>query len=155
MSDRASYDEHRPTAGPRTASDGTPTPVDITAEPEGRLAILVFLAGPLIWTIHFAVVYLVAEAGCTGDGAGLDVFDPPVPTVVTIVATLVAALACIASAWWGYSRWTSRMGSREEPGAEDSAGGGALLLGGSLLSLLGVAVVLFVGVPGVTLPMCG
>ena len=29
---------------------------------------VVFLGGPVIWFSHFMVVYLVAEAGCTGGG---------------------------------------------------------------------------------------
>jgi uncharacterized protein (DUF2267 family) len=43
-----------------------------------------FVAGPVIWSVHFMLVYLVVEAGCSGDGPGLRLFDPPVPTVVTL-----------------------------------------------------------------------
>ena len=40
-----------------------------------------FVAGPVIWSVHFLLVYLVTEAGCSGDGPGLRLFDPPVPKV--------------------------------------------------------------------------
>lgn len=121
---------------------------------------LVFLAGPIIWSVHFMVVYLVAEAGCTGDGPGLALFDPPVPTVVTLAATAVATVASLATAAWGYRRWRAR---RQEPagGAGDRAGGredhdpgGSLAFAGFLMSLLSVVSVLFVGLPALVLPAC-
>jgi hypothetical protein len=75
---------------------------------------------------------------------------------VTLVATAVAALACLASARWGYRRWRA---SQHE--AADQAGGlgehdcgGSLAFAGFLLSLLGLVTVLFVGVPALVLPAC-
>ena len=132
------------------APKGTPAPVDVTVDPRARGTITVFLAGPIILIAHFMVVYLVAEAGCTGDGPGLDVFDPPVPTIVTVVATVAAALACCASAVWAYRRW--RPGDSPQPG--DLTDREPLAFVGFLLSLLALVTVLAVGVPALALGVC-
>jgi hypothetical protein len=120
-----------------------------------------FLAGPLIWSTHFMLVYLVVEAGCTGDGPGLRLFDPPVPTVVTLSATAIAAGASLGCAGWAYRRWRA---SGREPAADDAGGlpgdrrdpdgGGPLAFAGFLLSLLSLVAVLFVGLPALVLPAC-
>jgi hypothetical protein len=146
--------------GARTAAEGTPFAVDVSGDRRARGMIAMVVAGPVIWSVHFMVVYLVVEAGCTGEGPGLQLLGPPVPTIVTLAATAVAALACLASAAWGYRRWRSRQ--RE---AADEAGvwagepdehdhGGALAFTGFLLSLLGLVIVLFVGLPALVLPAC-
>ena len=62
--------------GSRTAPEGTPLAVDVSRDRRARWALAMFVAGPVIWSVHFMVVYLVTEAGCTGDGPGLGLFDP-------------------------------------------------------------------------------
>ncbi|MDP8930745.1 MAG: hypothetical protein M3O70_19800 [Actinomycetota bacterium] len=142
--------------GATTAGDGTAVAVDVSADPRARSTLALFVAGPMIWTAHFLLIYLIVEAGCTGDGPGLRLFDPPVPTVVTLATTAVAAVACLASAAWGYRRWRADQHQRaDEPGGlEPAEGGGSLALAGSLLSLLGFVTVLFVGLPALVLPAC-
>jgi hypothetical protein len=120
-----------------------------------------FVSGPLIWSVHFLLVYLVTEAGCSGDGPGLELFDPPVPEAVTLAATAAAAAAALASATWWYRRWRA---SEHEPAADEAADlagghthrdrGGTLAFAGFLLSLLSVVTVLFVGLPALVLPSC-
>jgi len=120
-----------------------------------------FVFGPVIWSVHFLVVYLVTEAGCSGDGPGLSLFDPPVPKAVTLAATAAAAAAALACATWWYRRWR---GSEQEPAASSAAaegarlqehgGGETLAFAGFLLSLLSVVTVLFVGLPALVLPSC-
>ncbi len=151
----APRDHPGPEEGAATAGKGTPFAVDVSGDPRAHTTIALFVAGPVIWTAHFMLVYLVVEAGCTGDGPGLNLFDPPVPTVVTLAATAVAALACLASAGWGYRRW--RADKRERPegrGLEPPDRGGSLAFAGFLLSLLGFVAVLFVGLPALFLPAC-
>lgn len=135
-----------------TAAKGTAAPVDVTVDPRARSAVAQLLAGPVVLVVHFMVVYLVAEAGCTGDGPGLDVFDPPVPAVVTVVATLVAGLACCGSALWTYRTWRRPHG-RERPG-RDLVDREPLAFVGFLLSLLALVTVLAVGVPALLLEAC-
>ena len=142
--------------GATTASKGTPVAVDVATSRQTKVTLAVFLSGPLIWSAHFMLVYLVVEAGCTGGGPGLGLFDPPVPTVVTLVATAVAALACLATTAWGYRRWRTVRGGPTDPSdltCPDQ--GGSLAFAGFLLSLLGFVAVLFTGLPALFLPACG
>jgi heme/copper-type cytochrome/quinol oxidase subunit 3 len=140
--------EHEESA---TAAHGSAAAVDVAVDPRARTSLAVFLAGPVIGVVHFLVVYLVAEAGCTGDGPGLDAFDPPVPAVVTGVATVVAALACCGTALWAYRR-------ARPP--RDAASPGLLVdrrplaFMGLLLSLLALVTVLLVGSSALVLGSC-
>jgi hypothetical protein len=144
--------------GGRTAGEGTPVAVDVSADRRARIALVVLLGGPVLAISHFMLVYLVAEAGCMGGGTGLRLFDPPVPDVVTLVATSVAAVACLGFARWSFIRWRER---RREPGQPDSTAdllapdrGGELSFAGLLLSALSLVTVLLVGVPAIFLPAC-
>jgi hypothetical protein len=139
--------------GKTTGASGTPFAVDVTGDRQSRDVWIVLLAGPVIWLTHFMIVYLVAEAGCTGDGPGLEVFDPPVPTAVTLVATALGCLACLGFATWAYRRWT--VVRRSDGGLDDDPDGrGSLAFVGLLLSLLSVVAILFVGVPAPFLSPC-
>ena len=140
--------------GAWTAAEGTPVAVDVSRDRLARTTWVVFLAGPVTWLTHFLVVYLIAEAGCTGDGPGLDGFDPPVPAAATLAATVVAALACLAAARKALDRWrVSRHGVAADEAAElsgrfhDRDRGGALAFAALLLSLFSGVAVLFVGLP--------
>lgn len=148
--------------GARMAPGGTPFPVDVSRDRRARVVTAMFLAGPVIWSAHFLLVYAVVEAGCTGDGPGLRLFDPPVPTVVTLAATALAALGCLWCARWSHRHWRARRlgpaaGEDREPahaGGEDPDPGGSLAFAGFLLSLLSFVTVLFVGLPALYLPAC-
>ena len=154
-------DEPAPLDGSRTAGEGTPFAVDVSRDRRARFALAMFVAGPVIWSTHFLLVYLVVEAGCSGDGPGLVLFDPPVPKVVTLAATAVAAVAALGCAMWWYRRWRP---SEQEPAVDhagDLAGGltdrhrgGTLAFAGFLLSLLSVLTILAVGLPALVLPSC-
>ena len=147
--------------GSRTAGEGTPFAVDVSRDRRARWPLFMFVSGPLIWSVHFLLVYLVTEAGCSGDGPGLELFDPPVPEAVTLAATAAAAAAALACATWWYRRWRA---SEHEPAADEAADlagghthrdrGGTLAFAGFLLSLLSVVTVLFVGLPALVLPSC-
>jgi hypothetical protein len=153
-------DEPSPLDGSRTAGEGTPFAVDVSGDRRARRALVLFVAGPVLWSVHFMVVYLVVEAGCSGDGPGLELFDPPVPKIVTLAATAAAAVAALACAGWSWRRW--RAGEHQPAdeagdlagGLTDRDRGGTLALAGFLLSLLSVVTILAVGVPALVLPSC-
>lgn len=141
--------------GATTSGQGTPVAVDVSADPHTRSTIALFLAGPVIWSVHFMVVYLAVEAGCVTEGSGTRLFGAEAATLVTLVGTVVAVLACLLTAGWAYRRW--RAGQHQgagPPGLEPTDRGGALAFTGFLLSLLGVVEVLFVGLPALVLPAC-
>lgn len=145
-------------SGATTSGSGTPVPVDVSGDRRARIRWAVLLAGPVIGISHFMVVYLVAEAGCTGSGPGLRLFDPPVPDIVTLASTAVAALACVATATWAHRRWRSigagtDRGAAEEGGEQPADGvrtpdaDAPIAFAGFLLSSVFLVMVLFVGVP--------
>jgi hypothetical protein len=162
MTDATGEDTPSWAHGARTSEGGTPFAVDVSPDRLARVTWVVFLGGPVVWFTHFMVVYLVAEAGCTGDGPGLEAFDPPVPSALTLIVTVVAALGCLAFAAWGYRRWAA---SRRGPAADDPASvpgglsgpyedrdrGGTLAFAGFLLSVFSFLAVLFVGLPAAVL----
>jgi len=147
--------------GSLTAVGGTPVAVDVSRDRRSRSIWVALLAGPIIWFTHFMVVYLAVEAGCTGDGPGLTVFDPPVPTVLTVAATVVAAIACLWSAVWALRRWRVRDDRSGAAMTDDLSAdleygdrNGLLSFVGFLLSSLSVVAILMVGLPALVLPAC-
>lgn len=149
--------------GAYAPAGGTPAPVDVSADRRVRLTWAAFLAGPTVWFAHFMVVYLVAEAGCTGGGPGLAVFDPPVPVVVTLMTTVAAVALCAAAAVWAFGRWRESQRTLEAaPDAAQSLSGefdddqrrGALGFAGFLLSSFSAVAVLFTGGPALVLGPC-
>lgn len=142
---------------------GTPVPVDLSADRRVRLTWAVFVAGPVVWITHFMVVYLVGEAGCTGGGEGLRLFDPPVPVLTTLAATAVAVVLCVVATVWAYRRW--RASEEELAAAPDAASElsgefdddrrrGSLAFAGFLLSAFSVVAVVFTGAPALVLGPC-
>jgi hypothetical protein len=150
----------RPTQpdGAMTAEGGTPVAVDVSRDRVARVTWVAFLGGPVTWLTHFMLVYLVAEAGCTGDGRGLTAFDPPVPSRVTLAATVVAAAGCVAFAAWSHRRWAAcrRGEAADDPGGlagphQEHDRGGTLAFAGLLLSVFSLVAVLIVGLPALVL----
>lgn len=129
--------------GQATSPHGTGRTVDTSAARGSLRTTALFLAGPVVLTVHFFAVYLVAEAGCTGGGPGLTLFDPPVPKYLTLVATGVAGVACSATAVIAW-RLVRGAAPRDRP----------MLVVGEMLSVLGLFTVLFVGLPAAFLESC-
>lgn len=137
-----------------TAAHGTAQPVDVSADRATRRLWALFVGGPIVWFTHFMVVYLVAEAGCTGDGPGLRMFDPPVPTVVTVVATIVAAIACTAIALWGLRWWRRARVEADRTGVSDRRHTQTLVFAGVVLAVFSVAAVVYTALPAFALWSC-
>lgn len=77
------------------------------------------------------------------------------PTILKMVTTVVAALACLGTAAWGSRRWRAQVGDNADGGdGEPADRGGSLAFAGFLLSLLGVVSILLVGLPALVLPAC-
>lgn len=161
--ERGGADDPTLDEGALSAAEGTRVPVDVSRDRALRLNWVVFLAGPVIWFVHFMVVYLVAEAGCTGGGPGLAAFAPPVPVTVTAVATVVAVLLCAGTAWWALRRWRASTGDVRDapdrsadsaPEFDDEHRRSSLAFIGLLLSLLSLVAVLFTAAPAAVLGPC-
>jgi hypothetical protein len=145
--------------GARTGVSGTPFAVDVSGDRRDRIIWVAFLAGPVVWFAHFMIVYLVAEAGCTGGGPGLELFDPPVPKAVTAAATIVGATATLLAAAWNHRRWRANSPAADQPAdltgePSDGGGRGSLAFSGLLLAGLSTVAILFQGLFGLVLPAC-
>ncbi len=145
--------------GATTATSGTPFAVDMARDRRTRRLWGLLLGGPVLWISHFMFVYLVAEAGCSGDGPGLELFDPPLPRTVTLVATALAAAACIPLAAGALHRW--RQATQQAAGDDDEpdeigkgAGRGTVPFAGFLLSAFSIVAIVSVGLPAAFLPAC-
>lgn len=92
----------------------------------------VLLAGPVIWVVHFAVVYLAAEAACTPTVASRwpAVGEDSLRGFV-VVATVVAGLACVAAV---FVAWRAM----REPDASPLHRASVVLAIGSFLSVIAV-----------------
>ena len=143
--------------GSRTAAGGTPYAVDVSRDRLARVTWVAFLGGPATWLAYFMLVYLVVEAGCSGSGRGLRLFNPPVPSIVTLVSTALAAAATLGFARWSYRRWVAAGGPVADEASDlsgphdDRDRGGTLAFAGFLLSLFSFVGVLFVGLPALVL----
>lgn len=106
---------------------------------------VVALGGPAVWITHFMVVYLAAELSCAGlESDGWSAFGEGTLVVLTVVATVAAAVGCAALAVVA----RRRMSSPDRDRADFSFLGFLLSIG----SILGVAAV---GVPALFLsPVC-
>lgn len=93
---------------------------------------MVLLAGPVIWIVHFGVVYLVAEVACTETVANRwPALGPDSLRAFVIVTTIVAAVACAIAAVvaWRVMR---------QPDSSPLHRASVLLAIGSLLSVIAV-----------------
>lgn len=137
-------------SGATTSPTGTAYPVDFTRDRRAFSTWALFVGGPVIWFLHFMVVYLGAEAGCTGDGPGLELFDPPITTAVTIVATVVTTLACVPLLIGNLRRWREG-GDGEDDRRETHR---SMAAAGLSLTALSALTIVAVGVSAVVFPGC-
>ncbi|MPZ52309.1 MAG: hypothetical protein GEU79_06175 [Acidimicrobiia bacterium] len=103
----------------------------------------IFLAGPVIWYLHFWLVYLLAEAGCSA--GGFQVLGLPAVSVFTVVATIVAVAAIAVF---------TVIGRRRISKAQDDGTQQPMLLAGYLLGVCFIIATLFVGVPASFISPC-
>lgn len=113
------------------------------SEPRGVSgAWLALLAGPVIWFLHFMLVYLVVEAACASGASSFRVLGLPWVSFATLAATILAAGAIAFLTMRAY-----RLRGDEDAFA-------VLTLAGVLLGLLFTFAVLFVGLPALFLRPC-
>lgn len=108
---------------------------------------VLLLSGPVIWYLHFWLVYLLAEAGCA-PARGRPAPESLTWVTVTVLAVTAAAVGFIVwltmRAW---HRWRARKG-------EGDSLVGHLAFIGFLLGLLFAFGTLLVGISAAVLPPC-
>ena len=114
------------------------------------------LAGPVIWTVYFAVVYVLAEFGCRGGWLAGRLGGYPAASVVSVVLTLAALAVAGVATFRIWRRWQAVRG-RRAAGAEWSQveeRGRFMVLAGLMLGLLFTYLILLTGVPALLLDPC-
>lgn len=112
-----------------------------------------FLAGPVIWFGHFMAVYLLAEAACAAGGLDTDLLGLSALSLVTLLVTVAAAVAALVLAGVAHRRWRARTDDPADWLAGDDRNAG-LALAGSILGVMFVVAILFVGLPAAFLEPC-
>ncbi len=119
----------------------------------GGLVWVLFLAGPVIWFLHFIIVYLMVEAGCAADRYDAELAGLPALSFVTVALTVVATAVALELARRARRMWRARATDPDDWLAGDDRNAG-LALAGALLGVMSAAAILFVGVPAVVLQPC-
>lgn len=114
---------------------------------------VLFLAGPVIWIVHFMAVYVLAEAACAAGDGGPRLLGLSILALVTLVATVFAVGAALVLAVRAYQVWRGATGRSSDWLAGDERNAGLALLGW-LLGAVFVVAILFVGVPAAFLDPC-
>ncbi len=117
------------------------------------------LAGPILWSVHFLVSYLLVEASCHA-GWNFSILGFNGLSFIVIVLTLLAVIGTALFSLSSYRGWRSihaernlreqfRDGSRWFEGPVDF-----MYLSGLLLSILFALVILLTGIPALFLQPC-
>jgi hypothetical protein len=117
------------------------------------------LVGPVVWAVHFLVVYVLAEAVCMGGRIAFPLIDGTVLNLI-ILAVTVAALGLVV--WRGLPSYRAWRGSPSGRDVRSSTGRWAaedrtafMALAGFLLSGFFTLVILLVVFPFLLLQPCG
>lgn len=117
------------------------------------------LAGPILWSVHFLVSYLIVEAACQ-IGWRFSILGMSGLSFIVIVLTVLAVLGAVLFAVRSYRGWRGihgdrrlrdqfREGSKWFEGPVDF-----MYFSGLLLSVLFAIVILMVGLPALVLQPC-
>ena len=117
------------------------------------------LAGPVLWSIHFIVSYLLVEAFCRM-GWNFDLLGLPGLSVIVVVLTVLALLGVALFAMRSYRGWqnSNRDLSMRDQFRETSRWSEGpvefVYLSGFLLSVLFGVTILAVGIPALFFQPC-
>ncbi|MGH9133604.1 MAG: hypothetical protein ACRDZZ_06685 [Ilumatobacteraceae bacterium] len=102
---------------------------------------MLLLAGPVTWTSHFWLVYVLAETVCGPNVDSRPASGPTALNYAVLVATVLGAGLLVVVARYAYTLWRSEA-ERDRAGDQQFlAGAGAVLAGVFLIAIL------FVGLP--------
>lgn len=113
-----------------------------------RVKVLALVGGPLAWTLHLGLCYLVVALACTTSWTGG-------PLVIAIL-TVVLGAACAATGWFALRNWRRVQHTSSWEHAVDEAGGheGLMFLVGMMLAALFTLLILMSGISPFLVPMC-
>ena len=81
---------------------------ETTPRTSDRSLLIGLLAGPVIWAVHFLVVYVISESVCMGGQLPF----PLISTTVILIAVVLVTLAAMSFVVWmglrSYRLWTAQ-----------------------------------------------
>jgi len=132
----------------------------VLPNPVARDNIVSITGGPVLWSLHFLVVYCVNAIACEKGWAGQTLWGWPVIPVVVVLVTVVALAALAALGVIAWRRFVPVRDSRHLVHERDvdrstPARQRFLALSAFLLVILSAVSTLMVAVPALWVPPCG
>ena len=130
------------------------------SENGSRMIWVQLLAGPVIWSVHFILSYMVVEAICRVTGPDFRLGGIHGVTLIVIVLTVLALIATVLFAlrsyrsWRGFSRNRRLKDELREKSSWFVGPEEFMYFSGFLLSVLFSATILMVGIPALFLQPC-
>jgi hypothetical protein len=122
----------------------------------GRSFWLGLLAGPIVYSVHFVVVYLLVETACKADLLRFTWFGLDGIAVWVVALTIIACLATGFSAVIALRNWQRSRPLAGRPSEQRNEETAPLLaLAGLWLSVYFTVAILLTGLPAVFLTLCG
>lgn len=110
------------------------------------------LSGPIVWFVHFMVVYAVAEFGCRANFNNQLFIAPQTIQLIVILSTLPALAAVAWGGWMAYQDWRSSERENSDSSAEPPAH--FLVLLGMAFSVFFIVSIVFTVLPTFFLGVC-
>jgi hypothetical protein len=109
------------------------------------------LAGPVLWFVHFVLVYAVAEFGCRANFNNLLVVTPGTIQILILVISAIILVLVGAAALFAYRAWQA---ARHNGISTESSHYDFLAMMGVLLSALFLFIIVFTTLPTFFLSVC-
>lgn len=109
------------------------------------------LAGPVIWSIYFVIIYLLAEIACGLNLLQFTVWGVSIILLLVQVITVLALLPILYIGFQAYRRWQRLRHDEIEIGEQPAE---FMALGGVLLGLLFALATLVTGVSALVVQPC-
>jgi hypothetical protein len=110
------------------------------------------LVGPILWFVHFVLVYAFAEFGCRANFNNLLFFPPETIRIATIVITVPVLVLVAIGGVLAFSSFRSLPENQNSDSADDREH--FLLRSGFLLSSLFLFIIVMTVIPSFVLNVC-
>jgi len=123
--------------------------------PSARALWLGLVSGPVIWSVHFIVVYLLVEVSCRGGILLTQLFGIELVGVIVVGLTVAALIAVSLGGYFAYRNFRQAGGERLFD-RKSLVASPALFMSGSgmLLNLVFALLILLMGIPPLFLESC-
>jgi hypothetical protein len=111
------------------------------------------LAGPIIWAVHFVIVYMITEFGCRVNFNNWLFITPANINLIILIVTVVSLVAVGFGGLLAYRQWKTQ---EDHSGSESSVKTHDFLVtAGMLLSALFLLAIVMTAAPTPFLSTCG